>query len=76
LALALCGFVLLTVWRLPPLVIVVFSALAGMALAVAWRAGDGQAEHRDRFFSGGLRRGYCLPLLVPAHNRAGDAIAD
>jgi len=31
---ALVGFVLLTVWRAPPLVVVVFSALAGMATAL------------------------------------------
>jgi chromate transporter len=31
--LALVGFVLLTVWRLPPLVVVVVSALGGVALA-------------------------------------------
>jgi len=31
---ALAGFVLLTVWGAPPLVVVVFSALAGMALAI------------------------------------------
>jgi chromate transporter len=32
-ALALLGFILLTVWRLPPLVVVIVSALGGMALA-------------------------------------------
>ena len=32
-AVALVGFVLLTVWRAPPLAVVVFGALAGMALA-------------------------------------------
>jgi chromate transporter len=32
---ALVGFVLLTVWRAPPLLVVVFSALAGIALALA-----------------------------------------
>jgi chromate transporter len=32
---ALVGFVLLTVWRAPPLVVVVISALAGVALALA-----------------------------------------
>jgi chromate transporter len=32
---ALVGFVLLTVWRAPPLLIVVISALAGMGLAMA-----------------------------------------
>jgi chromate transporter len=32
-AVALVGFILLTVWRAPPLVVVVFGALAGMALA-------------------------------------------
>jgi chromate transporter len=31
---ALVGFVLLTVWRAPPLVIVVMSALGGVALAL------------------------------------------
>ena len=31
--LALVGFVLLTVWRLPPLVVVIVSALGGVALA-------------------------------------------
>jgi chromate transporter len=31
--LALVGFVLLTVWRLPPLVVVIVSALGGAALA-------------------------------------------
>jgi chromate transporter len=31
--LALTGFILLTVWRLPPLVVVVVSALGGVALA-------------------------------------------
>ncbi len=31
--LALAGFVLLTIWRAPPLLVVVISALAGMALA-------------------------------------------
>jgi chromate transporter len=32
-AVALAAFVLLTVWRVPPLVAVIFSALGGMALA-------------------------------------------
>jgi chromate transporter len=32
-AVALVGFVLLTAWRTPPLIVVLFSALAGMALA-------------------------------------------
>ncbi|HEX3973577.1 MAG TPA: chromate transporter, partial [Stellaceae bacterium] len=32
--LALVGFVLLTVWRTPPLIVVVISALGGMALAL------------------------------------------
>src|SRR5271169_4293422 len=32
---ALAGFVLLTVWRAPPLVVVIVSALGGMALAKA-----------------------------------------
>jgi chromate transporter len=32
-AVALTGFILLTVWRAPPLVVVVLGALAGMALA-------------------------------------------
>ncbi len=32
---ALIGFVLLTVWRVPPLVVVVVSALGGIALALA-----------------------------------------
>jgi chromate transporter len=32
---ALVGFVLLTVWRAPPLLIVVVSALGGIALALA-----------------------------------------
>jgi chromate transporter len=31
---ALAGFVLLTVWRAPPLVVVIISALAGIALSV------------------------------------------
>jgi chromate transporter len=35
LAVALVGFVLLTVWRVPPLVVVVVSALGGIALALA-----------------------------------------
>jgi chromate transporter len=34
-AVALVGFVLLTVWRAPPLVVVVLCALAGLALALA-----------------------------------------
>jgi chromate transporter len=34
-ALALTGFVLLTAWRAPPLVVVVVSALGGVALALA-----------------------------------------
>ena len=34
-ATALIGFVLLTVWRAPPLIVVVFSALAGIALSQA-----------------------------------------
>jgi chromate transporter len=34
-AIALVGFVLLTVWRAAPLIVVLFSALAGMALAQA-----------------------------------------
>jgi chromate transporter len=34
-AIALVGFVLLTVWRAPPLLVVVVSALAGIALALA-----------------------------------------
>ena len=35
--LALVGFILLTVWRVPPLLVVVVSALGGMALALgAW----------------------------------------
>ncbi len=33
-AVALTGFILLTVWRAPPLVVVVLGALAGMALAL------------------------------------------
>jgi chromate transporter len=33
--LALVGFVLLTVWRAPPLLVVVISALGGMGLALA-----------------------------------------
>jgi chromate transporter len=33
--LALVGFVLLTAWRAPPLVVVVISALGGIALAQA-----------------------------------------
>jgi chromate transporter len=32
---ALVGFVLLTVWRAPPLLVVVISALGGIALALA-----------------------------------------
>ena len=32
---ALVGFVLLTVWRAPPLVVVIISALVGIALAQA-----------------------------------------
>ena len=32
---ALVGFVCLTVWRAPPLVVVIISALGGMALAQA-----------------------------------------
>jgi chromate transporter len=32
-ALALLSFILLTVWRLPPLVVVIISALGGVALA-------------------------------------------
>jgi chromate transporter len=35
--LALAGFILLTVWRLPPLVVVIVSALGGVALALAVR---------------------------------------
>jgi chromate transporter len=35
LAIALCGFALLTIWRAPPLAVVIFSALAGTALALA-----------------------------------------
>jgi len=31
---ALAGFVLLTVWGAPPLIVVVFSAIAGIALAM------------------------------------------
>jgi chromate transporter len=31
---ALTGFVLLTVWRVPPLVVVVFSAIAGMLISI------------------------------------------
>jgi chromate transporter len=34
-AIALCGFALLTIWRAPPLAVVIFSALAGTALALA-----------------------------------------
>jgi chromate transporter len=33
-ALALVGFILLTVWRLPPLIVVIVSALGGVALAL------------------------------------------
>ena len=33
-AVALTGFILLTVWRAPPLVVVVLGAFAGMALAL------------------------------------------
>lgn len=33
-AVALTGFILLAVWRTPPLVVVVFGALAGMGLAL------------------------------------------
>jgi chromate transporter len=36
-AVALLGFVLLTVWRAPPLVVVVISALGGIALALLGR---------------------------------------
>jgi chromate transporter len=32
-ALALLGFILLTVWRVPPLAVVIISALGGVALA-------------------------------------------
>ena len=32
-AIALVGFVLLTVWRAPPLIVVIFSALGGIVLA-------------------------------------------
>jgi len=32
-ALALFSFILLTVWRLPPLAVVIISALGGVALA-------------------------------------------
>ena len=35
-ALALLGFILLTVWRLPPLVVVIISALGGVALALGF----------------------------------------
>ena len=35
LGIVLVGFVLLTVWRAPPLVVVVISALGGVALAQA-----------------------------------------
>jgi chromate transporter len=34
-AVALVGFVLLTVWRAPPLLVVVVSALGGMVLPLA-----------------------------------------
>jgi chromate transporter len=34
-AIALVGFVLLTAWRAPPLIVVVASACGGMALALA-----------------------------------------
>ena len=34
-ALALLGFVLLTAWRAPPLLVVIISALGGIALAQA-----------------------------------------
>jgi chromate transporter len=34
-ALALVGFVLLTVWQAPPLVVVAISALGGIGLALA-----------------------------------------
>jgi chromate transporter len=33
-AVALIGFVLLTVWRAPPLMVVALSALGGMALTI------------------------------------------
>jgi chromate transporter len=33
-AIALVGFVLLIAWRAPPLVVVAFSAIAGMAAAI------------------------------------------
>jgi chromate transporter len=33
-AIALTGFVLLTAWRAPPLVVVAFSAVAGIAAAM------------------------------------------
>jgi chromate transporter len=36
-ALALLGFILLTVWRLPPLAVVIVSALGGMVLALGSR---------------------------------------
>jgi chromate transport protein ChrA len=36
---ALVGFVLLTVWRAPPLLVVVISALGGIALAMIKRVG-------------------------------------
>jgi chromate transporter len=34
-AVALAGFVLLTVWRAPPLLVVIIGAIGGIALAVA-----------------------------------------
>ena len=34
-AIALVGFVLLTVWRAPPLVVVIVSALGGITLALS-----------------------------------------
>ena len=37
---ALVGFVLLTVWRAPPLVVVIISALGGIALAQAVSFGE------------------------------------
>jgi len=35
LAIALVGFVLLVAWRAPPLVVVIVSAIGGIALALA-----------------------------------------
>ena len=63
---ALVGFVLLTVWRSPPLLIVVISAMGGMALmALAWSSEAPMAGSIQRYSATSLPNSmYCKSVLV------------